>query len=70
MIFFINVHNFNHVLSGAYFCPNSIKIKSYTVSTKNVTKKEKLVILNLAESSEVKSLAFPVVLLRTSKTSR
>ena len=31
------------MLSGTYFCPNSIKIESQTVSTKKVTKKEELI---------------------------
>ena len=28
------------MLSGTYFCPNSIKTESQTASTKKVTKKE------------------------------
>ena len=60
--FFINVCSVKYILSGTYFCPNSIKIKNQAVSTKNVTKKEEPLNLNLAESSEVKSLAFPVSL--------
>ena len=42
-IFFINVHNVKYMLSGTYFCPNSIKIESQTLSTKKVTKKEELI---------------------------
>ena len=31
---------FKCILSGTYFCPNSIKIENQAVSTKKVTKKE------------------------------
>ena len=61
-IFFINVHNGKYILSGTYFCPNSIKNENKAVLTKKVTKRKDPLNLNLAESSEVKSLAFPVSL--------
>ena len=51
-----------YVLSGTYFCPNSIKTENQAVSTKKVTKKEEPLNLNLAESSEVKSFAFLISL--------
>ena len=62
LIFFVSICNVNYILSGTYFCPNSIKIENQAVSTKKVTKKEEPFNLNLAESKEVKSLAFPVSL--------
>ena len=68
--FVINVHNVKCILSGTYFCPKSIKIENWTASIKKVTKKEEPLNLNFAESSEVKNLAFPVVLMRILKTSR
>ena len=49
---------FKYILSGTYFCRNSIKLK-IKQSTKNVIKKKELN-LNLGEPSEVKSLAFHV----------
>ena len=61
-ILFINVRNGKYVLSGTYFCPNSIKTENKAVLTKKVTKRKEPLNLNLAESSEVKSLAFPVSL--------
>ena len=61
-IFFINVRNVKYILSGTYFYPNSIKIENQAVSTKKVTKKEEPRNLNLEESNEVKSLAFPASL--------
>ena len=61
-IFFINVRNVKYILSGTYFCHNSIKIENQAVSTKKMTKKEKLLNWNLEESSEMKSLVFPVSL--------
>ena len=48
------------ILSGTYLCPNSIQVQ--VVSTKKVTKKEEQLNLNPAESSEAKSIAFPVSL--------
>ena len=56
--FFVDVENIKYILSDTYFCPNFIKIENKTVS--KVTKKEKPLNLNLAEPSEVKSLAFLV----------
>ena len=56
---YINVYNVKYVLSGTYFCPI---FENQAVPTKKVTKKQEPVNLNLAESSEVKSLAFPVSL--------
>ena len=49
------------MLSGTYFCHNSIKIENKAVF-KKMTKKEEPLNLNLEESSEVRSLAFPVSL--------
>ena len=63
-ILFINVHNVKYILPGTYFCPNSIKTENQAVSTKKVTEKEESLNLNLVESSEVKSLAFPISLCR------
>ena len=61
-VFFINVYNVKYILPGTHFCPKSIKTENKAVSTKKVTKKEEPINLNLAESSEAKSLAFPVSL--------
>ena len=61
-ILFINVRNVKYILSGTYFYSNSIKIENQAVSTKKVTKKEEPLNLNLEESNEVKSLAFPASL--------
>ena len=56
------MQNAKYILLGNYFCPNSIKTENQAVSTKKVTKKEEPLNLNLADSSEKKSLAFPVSL--------
>ena len=50
-------HNIN-----TYVLADSIKIENKAVSTKKVTTKEEALNLNLAESSEIKSLAFLVSL--------
>ena len=60
--FFINVHSVKYLLSCTYWCPNSTKTENQTLSNKKVTKKEKPLNLDLAVSSKVKSLAFPVSL--------
>ena len=49
-----------YILSGTNLCSSSIKVQ--VVSTKKVTKKEEQLNLNLAESSQAKSIAFPVSL--------
>ena len=54
--FFIDIQNVKYI-SDTYLYPNFIKIENQTVS--KVTKKEEPLNLNLAELSEVKSLAFP-----------
>ena len=63
------MHNVKYALSGTYFCPKSIKIENKVVPTKKVTQKEEPLISNLAESSEVKSLVFPAILMKVLKTS-
>ena len=60
--FFVDARNVKNILSGTYFCPNSINIETYTVSTKKVAKMEEPLYLNLAKPSEVENLAFPISL--------
>ena len=55
------MHDLKYILSGTYFCPNSIKIENQALATTKLTKEEPLN-LNLAGLSEVKSLSSTVSL--------